>query len=176
MFRIFGPAVQRRAGVIAIGAISVLLMSGTAHAQAPAPSPRFPGGAGLVLNVVKADKTADWEAVIGKIVEGLQKPAKTRTKSTGLRLEDLQSSERRCPMSHPVLLGAGGAPPDADFSRLKILARTVPNEAVAIYKEYSDCTCVGAADLSTDACERLRQVKNIPAGWQKLNEFTSAIL
>ena len=90
MFRIFGPAVERRAGVIAIGAISVLLMSGTAHAQAPSPY-LFPGGAGLVLNFVKADKAADWEAMIRQDRRGAEGQREPSTKSTGLRLEDLQS-------------------------------------------------------------------------------------
>ena len=113
MFRIFGPAVERRAGVIAIGAISVLLMSGTAHAQAPSPY-LFPGGAGLVLNFVKADKAADWEAMIGKIVEGLKASENPQRKAQASAWKIFKASEQ--PVKEAVLYfwALDGAPTDTD--------------------------------------------------------------
>jgi hypothetical protein len=137
MFRIFGPAVERRAGVIAIGAISVLLMSGTAHAQAPTPY-LFPGGAGLVLNFVKADKAADWEAMIGKIVEGLKASENPQRKAQASAWKIFKASEQ--PVKEAVLYfwALDGAPTDTEYSMVKILQELFPKEAAAMYKEYSD--------------------------------------
>ena len=128
MFRIFGPAVERRAGVIAIGAISVLLMSGTAHAQAPSPY-LFPGGAGLVLNFVKADKAADWEAMIGKIVEGLK--ASENPQQPGSAWKIFKASEQ--PVKEAVLYfwALEGAPTDTELDG-ENQPGTVPEEAAAM--------------------------------------------
>lgn len=137
MFRIFGPAVERRAGVIAIGAISVLLMSGTAHAQAPSPY-LFPGGAGLVLNFVKADKAADWEAMIGKIVDGLKASENPQRKAQASSWKIFKATEQ--PVKEAILYfwTLEGAPTDTEYSMVKILQELFPKEAAAMYKEYSD--------------------------------------
>ena len=51
------------------------------HAAA-APSPFvFPGDAGVILNFVKADKTADFEMVLGKVKEALAKSDKPERKA-----------------------------------------------------------------------------------------------
>lgn len=138
MFRIFGPAVVRRAGVIAIGAMSALLLGPTtAHAQAPTPY-LFPGGAGLVLNFVKADKAADWEALIGKIVEGLKASDKAERKAQASSWKIFKASEQ--PVKEAVLYfwTLEGAPADTEYSMVKILQELFPKEAAAMYKEYSD--------------------------------------
>jgi len=137
MFRIFGPAVERRAGVIAISAISALLMSGTAHAQAPTPYV-FPGGAGLVLNFVKADKTAEWEAMIEKIVEAMKASENPQRKAQAAAWKIFKSTEQ--PVKEAVLYfwRLENAPTDAEYSMVKILQELFPKEAAAMYKEYSD--------------------------------------
>src|SRR5262245_33274167 len=113
MFRIFGPAVERRAGVIAIGAMSVLLMSGTAHAQAPSPY-LFPGGAGLVLNFIKPDKAADWEALIGKIVDGLKASENAGRKAQASSWKIFKASEQPVKEAVLYLWTLEGAPADSE--------------------------------------------------------------
>lgn len=137
MFRIFGPAVERRAGVIAIGAISALLISGTAHAQAPSPY-MFPGGSGLVLNFIKPDKAADWEAMIDKIVQAMKASENPQRKAQATAWKILKSTEQ--PVKEAVLYfwRLENAPTDAEYSMVKILQELFPKEAVAMYKEYSD--------------------------------------
>ena len=137
MFRIFGP-VERRAGVIAIGAISVLLLSGTAHAQAPSPY-LFPGGAGLVLNFIKPDKAADWEAMIDKIVEALKASDKPERKAQATVVEDLQGHRTASQGSRPLFLACSKTRrPTPNTRWSKILQELFPKEAAAMYKEYSD--------------------------------------
>jgi len=137
MFRIFGPVVERRAGVIAIGVISVLLLSGTAHAQAPSPY-MFPGGSGLVLNFIKPDKAADWEAMIDKIVQAMKASENPQRKAQATAWKILKSTEQ--PVKEAVLYfwRLEDAPTDAEYSMVKILQELFPKEAAAMYKEYSD--------------------------------------
>ena len=75
---------------IVFGFVVGALSATTAFAQAapaPAPAPAaaaqaapsvrtFASDGGMVLNFIKPDKTADFEAVIGKLKEALQKSAK----------------------------------------------------------------------------------------------------
>jgi hypothetical protein len=77
---------------IALGLAAGVLSAATAFAQATpappaqaapaaAPSPFvFPGDAGVILNFVKADKTADFEMVLGKAKEALAKSEKPERK------------------------------------------------------------------------------------------------
>src|SRR2546428_8365592 len=86
MFRTFVvPAVGGRPTWIALGLVIGVLSTAMAQAQAPpaqqaqaAPTVRvFASGAGMVLNFIKPDKTADFEAVMGKLKGALQKKRKT---------------------------------------------------------------------------------------------------
>src|SRR6185295_8044915 len=90
MLRFAAPVAGRRLGWIAVGLVVVALsaISGAAimHAQQPAapagqaaaaPTTRtFAGDGGMVLNFIKPDKTADFEAVMAKLKEALNKSEK----------------------------------------------------------------------------------------------------
>src|SRR5262249_4813454 len=88
-------AVGGRRGWIALGLMVGMFSAGSARAQqqpaaagqqpagqaAAAPAARvFASDGGMVLNFIKADKTADFEAVIAKLKEGLQKSEKPERK------------------------------------------------------------------------------------------------
>src|SRR4051812_43608777 len=95
MFRSFvRPAFDRRPGWIALSAAGIIvgvLSAGStqsaqaapaAQAEAPKASPfMFAADGALVLNYIKADKTADFEEVVGKIREALTKSDKPERKS-----------------------------------------------------------------------------------------------
>src|SRR6516164_4206387 len=84
MFRIAAPATRGRAGWIVVGVMIAMLSGGAAYAQqpaAPAANPFvFPGDGGVIFNFVKADKTADFEMVMGKLKEALAKSEKPERK------------------------------------------------------------------------------------------------
>ena len=138
MFRILGSVVERGAGVMVIGAISALLMGGTAHAQAPAPTPfMFPGGAGFVLNFIKPDKAADWEAMLDKVVAGLKASEKPERKAQANSWKIYKASEQ--PKDAVLYLWLlDGAPVDQEYSMVKLMTEMFPKEAVDLYKQYSD--------------------------------------
>src|SRR5260221_9210595 len=66
-----------------LSATSVFAQAAPAAAQAPAAPSQFvfPGDAGMILNFVKADKTADFEMVLGKVKEALAKSEKPERKA-----------------------------------------------------------------------------------------------
>ena len=94
MVRTFGPASGRRLAWIALGLFGALLGARPAHAQAPAATTtappqqaqpvsnkrEFPNDAGMTLNFIKPDKTADFEAVMAKLKEALAKSEKPERK------------------------------------------------------------------------------------------------
>ena len=93
MFRsLVKPAVRRSDKIwwIALGLVAGVLSSGVAQAEQPAPAAQaeakaspfsFAGDGALVLNYIKADKTADFENVVGKVRESLLKSEKPERKA-----------------------------------------------------------------------------------------------
>ncbi len=91
MFRSPGlPPAGGRHVWIALGLVVGVLSASSLQAQqapppaqqaVPAPSTRlFPNDGGMVLNFIKADRTADFEMVMAKLKEALQKSAKPERK------------------------------------------------------------------------------------------------
>jgi hypothetical protein len=133
----FGLAAPRVARTIAIGAFSVLVMAGPARAQAPPAPYMFPGGAGLVLNFIKPDKAADWEAMIDKIVAGLKASEKPERQAQAKSWKIFKASEEPVKGSVLYIWVLEGAPTDTEYSMVKILQELFPKEAAAMYAEYS---------------------------------------
>src|SRR2546428_12929811 len=81
---------------IAFGLVVGMLSAAPAFAQAAAPANNpfvFPGDGGVILNFVKADKTADFEMVLGKVKEALTKAEKPERKQQANGWKVLKASE-----------------------------------------------------------------------------------
>lgn len=110
-----------------------------------APSPRvFGSDTGLVLNFVKSDKTADFEAVVSKLKEALQK-------STNPQRREQAASWRVYKSPDPV---AGGTAlyvyivdpvvKGGDYSVAAILAEAFqPDELAMLIKQYTESYASG---------------------------------
>jgi len=91
------PVLGGRPGWIVLGILVGVLAGSTARAQQPAApagqaqtvsNPRlFPNDAGMVLNFIKPDKTADFEAVMAKLKEALSKSDKPDRKAQAAGLK-----------------------------------------------------------------------------------------
>jgi hypothetical protein len=98
----------------------------------------FPGDAGLILNYVKADKTADFEMVLGKVKEALAKSEKPERKAQAAGWKVFKA----------VQPGPGGAviyafimdpvAKGAEYSVGNILVEAFAAEGQTLYKTYSD--------------------------------------
>jgi hypothetical protein len=107
--------------------------------QAAAPNPFvFPGDGGVILNFVKADKTADFEMVLGKVKEALAKSEKPERKQQATGWKVFKASEPGPSgaviyvfVMEPVVKGG-------DYSVGQILVEGFGAEGQTLYKTYSE--------------------------------------
>jgi len=136
MFRI---AVGLVVGVLAAGSVQAQQATPPAQQAAAAPAKRlFANDAGMVLNFIKADKTADFEAVMGKLKEALAKSDKPERKAQAAGWKVFKASEP----------GPGGAviyvfvmdpvAKGAEYKVGDILVEGFAAEGQTLYKTYSD--------------------------------------
>jgi hypothetical protein len=151
-------AVLRRLGIaLMLIAVVVLTSAGLAYAQAappaaaaqapaaaPAPQARvFTGDVGLMFNIVKPDKTADFEMVVGKLKEALAKSDDPVHKQMAQGWRVLKNPE---PIANGNVLYVFLVDPvvkDADYTVSKILAKAFPAEVQALFAAYRDSFASG---------------------------------
>jgi hypothetical protein len=101
---------------------------------------------GLVLNFIKPDKTADFEAVIAKLREALQNSPKPERRQQAASWKVFKSPD---PAGVP---GAGNvlyvfvmdpAVKGADYTVSTILAEAYPAEVLTLYKQYAESFATG---------------------------------
>ena len=115
-------------------------------AQAPAtPQARiFTGDVGLMFNVIKPDKTADFEKVIGRLKEALAKSDDPVHKAMAKGWRVIKNPE---PMAqggnYLYVFLIDPVAKDADYTISKILAKVFPAEVQELFKIYSSCFAGG---------------------------------
>jgi pyruvate/2-oxoglutarate dehydrogenase complex dihydrolipoamide acyltransferase (E2) component len=120
-----------------------------AHAQAAQAAPAAPAArvfasdAGMVLNFIKADKTGDFEAVITKLKEALQKSDKPERKQQATGWKVFKSADPA--QNNQVLYVFVIDPPvkGADYTVSTILNEGFPQEVQALYKQYAEAYATG---------------------------------
>lgn len=129
------------------GRVSVVQVE-TAPAQAPAPSRVFASDAGMIINTIKADKTADFEMVAGKIKEALQKSENADRKAQAASWRVFRVMEPG--PNNSVLYVFWFDPPvkGADYTVSKILNEGFPAEVQALYKTFNDSYAGGQSLLN----------------------------
>ena len=136
MFRI---AVGLVVGVLAAGSVQAQQATPPAQQAAAAPAKRvFGSDAGLVLNFIKADKTADFEAVMGKLKEALNKSDKPERKQQAAGWKLYKASE---PGPNGTVLYINFLSPalkGGDYTISKILAEVYPQEVQTLFPLYRD--------------------------------------
>lgn len=129
---------------IVFGLAVVTLSATSVFAQTPAPAAAAPNpfvfntDGGVILNFVKADKTADFEMVLGKLKDALAKSDKPERKAMAAGWKVFKAEEP----------GPGGAAiyvfvmdpvaKGAEYSVGNILVEVFAAEGQALYKTYSD--------------------------------------
>jgi hypothetical protein len=138
-------------------ALAVLAVSGTsvfaqqapaaqaAPAQAP-PSRVFTSDAGLMFNIVKADKTADFEMVIGKLKEALQKSENPVRKAQAASWKVFKQVEPGPNGNVLYVFVVSPTVKDADYTVSKILVEGFPPEEVQkLFAAYRDSLTGGVS-------------------------------
>ena len=130
----------------ALSATTVFAQAAPAPAQAATPVSNarlFAADAGMVLNFIKPDKTADFEAVMVKLKEALMKSDKPERKQQAASWKVFKSPD---PAGANVLYVFVIDPSvkDADYTVSNILAEVYPPaELNTIYKQYADSYAQG---------------------------------
>ena len=112
-------------------------------AQPAQPGLTFDGDAGLLFMQIKPDKTADFEAVIAKLRDALQRSDKPERKQQATGWKIYKSTEPGpggnvlyVAVINPVLKGA-------DYTVAKILYEVFPTEVQTIFPAYRDSFAAG---------------------------------
>lgn len=140
------------AGVIFTALLAVTPASPASAGQVPAPATQaqaapptrlFASDAGLVLNFIKPDKTAQFEAIITRLKEALEKNPKPERQQQASSWKVYKSPEVASGgaavyvfFSDPIVKGA-------DYTISTILAESLPDEAPTLLTQYSECFASG---------------------------------
>ena len=142
-------AVLRRIGVASLlTAFVVLAAAGPAQAQqapaaapaqaAPAPQARvFTGDMGLMFNVIKPDKTADFEMVMGKLKEAFAKSDDPVHKQMAQGWRVIKNPEPIQGGNYLYVFLIDPVVKDADYTVSRVLAKAFPAEVQELFKTYS---------------------------------------
>jgi pyruvate/2-oxoglutarate dehydrogenase complex dihydrolipoamide acyltransferase (E2) component len=136
---------------IVFGLVVGSLSATTAFAQAApaaaaqaAPTARlFASDAGMVLNFIKPDKTGDFEAVIGKLKEALQKSEKPERKQQAASWKVFKSPDPAAGGNVLYVFMIDPSVKGADYTVSTILAEAFPQEVQALYKQYAEAYASG---------------------------------
>ena len=117
-------------------------------APAQAPGRVFASDAGMIINTIKADKTADFEMVVSKIKEALQKSEVADRKAQAASWRVFRVMEPG--PNNSVLYVFWFDPPvkGADYTVSKILNEGFPAEVQALYKTFNDSYSGGQSLLN----------------------------
>jgi hypothetical protein len=151
---------SRGAGLAALVAFGCLTHPLTSSAdprrrpdqQTTVPAKRvFGSDAGMVLNFIKPEKTADFEAVIAKLKEALAKSPRSERAQQARSWKVFRSVEPAANKTVLYLFVIDPAVRGADYTVSTILAEAFPDDVQALYKQYVDAYATGQnfVNLST---------------------------
>ena len=103
----------------------------------------FASDAGMVLNFIKPEKTADFEAVIAKLHEALQKSDNPARKQQAATWKVFRASEPGANGSVLYVFTIDPAVKGADYTVSTILSEAFPTEVQALYKSYAEAYAGG---------------------------------
>jgi hypothetical protein len=105
----------------------------------------FPNDAGMVLNFIKPDKTADFEAVMAKLKEALNKSAKPERKQQAAGWKIFKSSDPAAGGNVLYVFIIDPSVKDADYTVSTLLVEGLGNNAEtnALYTKYAGAYAQG---------------------------------
>jgi hypothetical protein len=145
------PAAVRRTVTglaLTIAALAVTVAPAYAQAAAAPPARTITGDAGVIYYVVKADKTADFEMILGKLKEALGKSenAVQKQQAAGWRVFKQTEPGPNGNVLYVALVDP--AVKDADYNILPVLYAGFPAEAQALYATYRDALAGGVSNVN----------------------------
>ena len=115
-----------------------------AQQAAAAPATRvFGSNTGLVLNFIKPDKTADFEAIVAKVKDALQKSANPQRQQQAASWRVFKSADAATGGAALYVFIVDPVVKGADYTVSTILAEAFPDELTTLYKTYSEAYASG---------------------------------
>ena len=141
------PVAWLAAGVLLLGSVASQAQTPAAASsqphQAKAVASMFASDAGLVLNFIKPEKTADFEAVVARLREALQKSANPERQQQAAAWKVFRAQEPGANGSVLYVFTMDPAVKGADYAVSAILAEAFPTEAQALYRTYAEAYASG---------------------------------
>ncbi|MGB7217717.1 MAG: hypothetical protein WBD07_02815 [Vicinamibacterales bacterium] len=120
-----------------LGLVVGVLAAGSVHAQQQPPRV-FGSDAGMVLNFVKADKTADFEVVVLKLKEALQKSDKPQRKEQAASWKVFKSPDPAAGGNVLYVFVIDPSVKGADYNVIQLLIEGFANaEVQTLYTQYA---------------------------------------
>jgi hypothetical protein len=113
------------------------------QAQAAPTARTFANDSGMVLNFIKPDKTADFEAVVAKLKEALAKSEKPERKEQAKSWQVFKSPDPAAGGNVLYVFLINPAVKGADYTVSNILAEAFPTEVQTLYKQYAEAYASG---------------------------------
>ena len=127
---------------------------GDPSAQAPA-GRVFGSDAGMILNTIKAEKTGDFEAVVAKLKEALQKSDKLERRQQAASWRVFKAVEQGANSTAVYVFWLDPPVKGADYTVSKILAEAFPGEVQELYKKFSDAYAGGQNVVNLQLVSRM---------------------
>jgi hypothetical protein len=143
---------RRRLASAIVLAVAAMLWSPRLQAQEPGQTTGqsvpvkarvFGSDAGLVLNFIKPDKTADFETVMAKLKEALRHSAKPERRQQATGWKVFRAEEPGANGSVLYVFTIDPALHGADYTVSTILAEAFPDDVQALYKQYAEAYASG---------------------------------
>ena len=120
----------------------------------PAPavpaSRRFTSDAGVIFSVIKADKIADFEAVMARVKEALSKSSDPKRKQMALGWRVYKGLETTTGGNFVYVWILDPPVKDVDYTVTSILTEAFPNEAQDLWAKYTACFVSGQTMLNLE--------------------------
>ena len=130
-------------------------------AAVPATRP-FTADAGIMFSVIKPDKVADFEMVMGRVKDGLAKSTDPQRKQQALSWRVFKGVEAG-PGGNIIYIWLVDPPvKDADYTVTAILTEAFPNEAQDLWAKYTACFVSGQTMLNLKLTTNMSPTAGVP--------------
>ncbi len=142
--------VRRRVVKGLVGAVICLAVSAAGAQAHDAPVRTFTAGAGMILNPIKAEATADFEEILGKVKEALNKSEDPKHRELAAGWKTFKAKEPGPGGSVFYVMVMDPAIPGGEYAVGQILSGAFPTEVQVLYKKFSEAYAGGQNLLNLD--------------------------
>jgi len=146
----FPVCVRRRVVKGFVAAVICLAVSAAGAQAQDAPVRTFSADAGIILNPVKAEAVADFEEIMGKVKEALNKSTNPQHKEIAASWKVFKSKEAGPGGSVLYVMVMDPAVQGGEYAVSKILTMAFATEVQVLYKKFSDAYAGGQSLLNLE--------------------------